>query len=272
MKKYPIGFSAKIKKSANKEAAPLFAAQAKEPRKSVVQVYFPHRGTGWAYYNDRFDLKVGDFVYVEGKLKGYRGRVTEVNYSFKIKLSDYKKVIAVVDTCVSGDFYLAGSHVVSFDRNAIPFSKVINWFKAPVGEDEYVSGNDDTISFPLDDLSKMKIHSDAADRGYNYFAENRVGFVEIDGTRGHAIVEGSENYEIEFEYVNGEISNLKCSCFCSGYCKHEFAEMLRLRETLNIISENYDDECNGSFAAISKEVFMNTVMNKKVSGKISLDG
>lgn len=49
---------------------------------------------GWAYYNDSFDLKVGDFVYVEGKLEGYRGQVTEVNYSFKIKPSDYKKVIA----------------------------------------------------------------------------------------------------------------------------------------------------------------------------------
>ena len=52
------------------------------------------RGMGWAYYNDSFDLKVGDFVYVEGKLEGYRGQVTEVNYSFKIKPSDYKKVIA----------------------------------------------------------------------------------------------------------------------------------------------------------------------------------
>ena len=27
-----------------------------EPKKSVVQVYFPHRGMGWAYYNDSFDL------------------------------------------------------------------------------------------------------------------------------------------------------------------------------------------------------------------------
>ena len=80
------------------------------------------------YYNDSFDLKVGDFVYVEGKLEGYRGQVTEVNYSFKIKLSDYKKVIAVIDTNVKGDFYLAGSHVVSFDRNAIPFSKNAEYF------------------------------------------------------------------------------------------------------------------------------------------------
>ena len=29
---------------------------------------------------------------------GLRGRVTAVNYSFKIKLSDYKRVVAVADT------------------------------------------------------------------------------------------------------------------------------------------------------------------------------
>ena len=60
-----------------------------EPKKSVVQVYFPSRGMNLAYYNDSFDLKVGDLVYVDGKLEGHRGQVTEVNYSFKIKLSDY---------------------------------------------------------------------------------------------------------------------------------------------------------------------------------------
>ena len=115
-----------------------------------------------------------------------------------------------------------------------------------------------------------QISHDAADRGHDYYIENRVGFVEVDGTRGHAIVEGSENYEIEFDYCDGEISNLKCSCFCSGDCKHEFAAMLQLKESLELITENYEDEYNGYFAIISKGVFMNTVMNKKVSGKISL--
>ena len=272
MKKYPIGFKLKIKEEHENDAVLEVCTKEGHPKKSVVYVYFPHRGTGWAYYNDSFDLKVGDFVYVEGKLEGYRGQVTEVNYSFKIKLSDYKKVIAVIDTDVKGDFYLAGSHVVSFDRNAIPFSKVLTWLKAPENAEEYVSGNDDTNRFSLDDLSKMKISHDAADRGHDYYIENRVGFVEIDGTRGHAIVEGSENYEIEFDYIDGEISNLKCSCFCSGACKHEFAAMLQLKESLELITENYEDEYNGYFAIISKRVFMNMVMNKKVSGKISLGG
>ena len=271
MKKYSIGFKTKPNEEPEVNVPMEVCKGVIEPKKSVVQVYFPHRGTGWAYYNDSFDLKVGDLVYVEGKLEGYRGQVTEVNYSFKIKLSDYKKVVAVIDTDVKGDFFLAGSHVVTFDRRAIPFSKVITWFKVPESDDDYVSGDDDMFSFPLDDLSKMKIDKGVADRGHDYYIKNRVAYVEIDGTRGYAIVEGSENYEIEFNYINGEISNLKCSCFCSGACKHQFATMLQLKETLELITENYEDEYKGYVAIISKGVFMNTVMNKKVSGKISLE-
>ena len=270
MKKYPIGFNTKLDDESKINVPMEVCKGVIEPKQSVVQVYFPHRGMGWAYYNDSFDLKVGDFVYVEGKLEGCRGQVTEVNYSFKIKLSEYKKVIAVIDTNVRGDLYLAGSHVVSFDKNAIHFSKVLTWFKAPENEEEYVCGNDDTNTFTLEDLSKMKISHDAANRGHDYYMENRVAYIEVDGTRGHAVVEGSENYEIEFNYVNGEISNLKCSCFCSGACKHEFAAMLQLKETLELITKNYEKEYNDYFAVISKGVFMNTVMNKKVSGKISL--
>ena len=43
------------------------------PRKSLVQVCFPQRGTNLSYFNDRFDLHVGDIVYVDGKLEGLRG-------------------------------------------------------------------------------------------------------------------------------------------------------------------------------------------------------
>lgn len=271
MKKYPIGFSAGMNEKSNDATLVKACGEIKEPKKSVVQVYFPSRKMNLAYYNDSFDLKVGDWVYVDGKLEGHIGRVTEVSYSFKIKLSDYKRVIAVADTNVKGDFYIAGSHLATFDRNAIPFEKVITWFKAPESDEEYVSGNDDSVSFSLDNLNKMNITSDIAERGHDYYMENRVSYVCLDKNRGRAIVEGSENYEIEFDYINGEISNLKCSCFCGYACKHEFAAMLQLRETLNFITENYDDKYKDYFAAIGKNVFINTVMNKKETGKISLE-
>ncbi len=243
-----------------------------EPKKSVVQVYFPSRGMGWAYYNDRFDLKVGDLVYVEGKLEGQKGRVTEVNYSFKIKPSDYKKVIAVIDTNVKGEVYLAGSHVVSFDKNAIPFEKVKPWFKAPDSEEYVIGCDDEGLRFPLDDLKQMDISQVIAERGHEYYMEGRVGYVSVDGNHGWAIVKGNETYEVEFDYIDGEISNLTCTCFCAYTCKHEFATMLQLKETLELISKNYQENYNGYLAAIDKDVFMTVVLSKKETGKIILEG
>lgn len=68
MKKYPIGFNTRINREPENETPVTTYQETVQPKKAVVQVYFPHRGMGWAYYNDSFDLKVGDFVYVEGKL------------------------------------------------------------------------------------------------------------------------------------------------------------------------------------------------------------
>ena len=242
------------------------------PRKSVVQVHFPFRGSTLAYYNDRFDLHIGDLVYVEGKLEGQQGRITEINYNFKIKLSDYKRIIAVIDTTVKGQFYFAGSHFISFAPYTIPSSKVRSWFKAPAKEEEeFVSGNDDT-TFQLDDPQSMNISAVIAERGHDYYIDNRVRYISVDGSRGYAIIEGSDTYEVEFEYQNGEISHLICSCFCSYHCKHEFATMLQLRETLNLIKKHYatEYEHSGYFAAIFKGTLFNLAIASKETGMFSL--
>lgn len=85
-----------------KEMLPTYEADVQTivPRKSLVQVRFPGKGMALTYFNDLFDLKVGDLVYVDGKLEGQLGCITDISYNFKIKISDYKKVIAVVDTTV----------------------------------------------------------------------------------------------------------------------------------------------------------------------------
>lgn len=123
--KFKIGFSAEAHKDENVAQNLPTAIHTSEPRKSVVQVHFPTRNMTLAYYNDRFDLQRGDLVFVDGKLEGLRGRVVDVTYNFKIRLSDYKRVIAVADTKVSGEFHLAGSHFVTFDPSTLPFSKVL---------------------------------------------------------------------------------------------------------------------------------------------------
>ena len=167
---------------------------------------------------------------------------------------------------------LAGSHFVTFDVMALPKSKVITWFKAPeMEENEFVSGSDET-SFFIDDLSGMNVSNQIAERGHDYYVNNKVRYISVDGNRGYAIVEGSDVYEVEFEYHNGEIRNLVCSCFCSYNCKHEFAAMLQLRETLEMIEKNYADtyEDTGYFAAVCKGVLFAMVVDGKETGKFVL--
>ena len=83
--KFPIGFA--FYAESEKVKVESLAQQAIVPVKSLVQVYFPERGQMFTYFNDQFDLKQGDFVFVDGKLEGIRGIVREVNKNFKIKVA-----------------------------------------------------------------------------------------------------------------------------------------------------------------------------------------
>lgn len=244
------------------------------PKKCVARVYFAGRNMTLAYYNDRFDLHAGDMVYVDGQMEGQLGRIVDVNYNFKIRVSDYKRVIAVVDTDVQGQFFMAGSHFVTFDAAALPANRAVLWFKAPAkAEDEFVSGNDGT-AFRLDDLKSMQITAPVAERGNVYYAENRVRYLSVDGTRGYAVVEGSSAYEVEFAFADGEISRLVCSCFCGYNCKHALAAMLQLKETLTIIEKQYaaEYEQTGYFAAVHKGTLFQFAIDGKDTGRFVLQG
>lgn len=242
------------------------------PRKSVVQVLFPCFGHSLAYYNDQFDLHQGDRVYVDGKLEGEIGVVTSVAYNFKIKLSDYKRVIAVVDTCVHGQFYIAGAYCVTFDPHTLPAAQATLWFRAPSGEGEiYESGSDDT-AFRLDDLQEMGAAGSIEERGHNYYMETRVRYLSLNGTKGCAIVESTRAYTVEFEYQNGTVRNHLCDCYCSYPCKHQVAAMLQLRETLGRIEKQYAKEYAASdyFAAIAKGTLFDFAIAGKEKGRFTL--
>lgn len=265
--KFKIGFTADNSKE--NVIVPNKPEQEKTaPRKSVVDIRFENYHKVLSYYNDKFDLQCGDLVYVEGQFEDQLGCVVAVNYNFKIKLSDYKRVIAVADTNVSGEFFMSESMFITFDHNTLPQSKAITWFKAPCYE-SFVSGGDDTV-FALNDIGNMNVSAEIARRGYDYYMNNKVKYLCIDGTKGYAIVEGSENYEVEFEYNNGDISNLVCSCFCSYNCKHQVAAMLQLKETLDVIEKNYADKFNESnyFSAVNKATMFVYVVDRKRNGSI----
>lgn len=236
-------------------------------KKSVVDVYFADRDLTCSYFNDRFNLKRGDIVYVDGKLEGKRGRVVDINYNFKIKLSDYKRVIAVADTNVVGEFHQAGSHFITTDNSAIPYEKALTWFEAPENEEEeYVSSSSDD-SFNLSELGKMNIKPETAQRGHEYYVDNCVTYIELNAGKGRAIVVGGRAYEVEFNYNGEDISGLVCSCYCTGACKHEFAAMLQLKDILNVIKKEYPHiNPNNYVAAISKVTFFEYAVDGKNNG------
>ncbi len=268
---FKIGFTAEHEKTKPVCVTGYVPEKADTPRKSVVQVYFPKRDITLAYYNDRFDLQIGDVVYVEGKLEGQQGRIVEVSYHFKIKASKYMRVISVVDTEVHGRFYMCGMHFITFEPETLPREQAITWFKSPEEEGEFLVGeNDDT--FLLDDLAGMQVSPIVGERGKEYYIENRVKYLCLNGTHGYAIVEGSEAYEVEFEYIRGEIRKLSCTCPCSYHCKHEVAAMLQLKKVLSIIETQYAEQYQAAdyFAAVSRGTLFEFAVGSKENGSFTL--
>lgn len=243
------------------------------PRKSVVTVRFNSKNRTLSYYNDKFDLKVGDIVFVEGKLEGVRGIVVEVNYNFKIKLSDYKRVIAVADTNVKGELYLADYHFVTFDLDVIPFSKILGWYKAPANPEEEIISSDDNCKYSLFDIDALPASGEIKERGYDYYMQNRVAYLSLDGEKGSAVVLGTEVYQVDFVYRDGEISSLTCDCFCNYICKHQVAVMLQLRDILDTVIKDYLEMYNqsGYFAAICRNELLNTAMAFRKRGRLNIN-
>ena len=118
----------------------------------------------------------------------------------------------------------------------------------------------------------MSISRATADCGHDYYTDNRIRYIFLDNTHVRAIVEGSRPYELACDYANGEIRNLVCDCFCSEPCKHKFAAMLQLRETLELIEKNYPAQLEATqyFAAVCKGTLLNFALDGKETGSIVL--
>ena len=239
----------------------------KMAQKSLVKVWFPERHISLTYYNDQFDLEVGDTVFVEGHYAGYQGRVVEVSTTFKIKKSEYKKVIAVADTEISGEVLFLEKIMFAEDRTVIPFEKVRTWFLPPVAEDEeeyeFHFGEEEEIS--LHELEKMKIDPIIRERGEDYFEDEKIAYVELRGTYLRAIVLGSKPYEVTARFCDGKVSEILCNCPYPGTCKHEYALLLFLKEAKKALEEEYCENLDSLYLAIMPKstFFEYTVWNKK---------
>ena len=240
--------------------------------RSVVSVFFPDRHMTLSYYNDMFNLHKGDLVYVEGKLEGLQGQVVDISYNFKIKLSDYMRVIAVVDSSVSGRFYNSESYFISFDRENLPREKALLWFKAPsVDEEEYVTGHGEGPCVYIDDLDSFDVSLEIRKRGINYFFEDKVAYLSVDKNKGYAIVEGTSVYEVEFDYYDGEITNIYCDCPCCYNCKHEVAALYLLKQELDYIKKSYSEIYTDYFCAVKKTRLMKMLFVNNEAGFVDIN-
>lgn len=242
------------------------------PCPCLVAVQFPHRNLTCTYFNDRFELHPGDRVYVEGKLEGHMGQVTHVDYNFKIKLSQYKKVIGMVETRVKGSFIAVGNHLLTRDAQTLPYEQARTWFLPPdTDEEPYVSYSDGE-HFPLQDLTQFNVDPEVAQEGHEIYMEDQVVYWEVDHTKGRAIVNTLQPYEIEFTYQDGQISNLTCGCYHAGVCMHRVAAILQLRESLSLLEQNKPEWLDEEYlAAVEKDTFVEFAMHNQHPVNVTLE-
>lgn len=116
----------------------------------------------------------------------------------------------------------------------------------------------------------MKVSQAVWERGREYYMDNHVRYICVDDGHGRAIVEGERAYEVEFDFADGEIRNLICSCPCGYTCKHEVAAMMQLKETLDLIDKHYADLNSGFFAAVVKGDLFRFAIDSRESGSFTL--
>lgn len=245
--------------------------EATAPRKCLAEIRFPNVYRTYTYYNDTFDLKTGDKVYVSGKLDGVLGTVEGVSYNFKIDLSKYERVIRKIESHIKGEFNLIGVHLLTFDREALPYEKVITWFDFPIRENVDYVVSSDRCSWGLHEIP---VGWSSGEHGDWLFAQNQVKYLSLCGTQGVAIVEDNDDiHEIEFAFENSKISDFFCDCYDPYICGHQYAVVRQLQALTTLIEENYAEQYANSnyFALVNRTALETFATDSKASGKVVLE-
>lgn len=250
-----IGFSI-LNKENKKETTEIIKPEIAEekPVRSVVTVHFIN-GREYPYYNDMFNLKVDDIVYVDGKLAGIPGRVTEVTTKFKVSLDFYKKVIAKLNLDFHGEFKNTACFVACTNPDVLNIEQVKSWYFSPREEkEEFFVGDGYTVN--LDNIPACDDYKDdELDDAADIFNERDVKFVTVKNGKGYAIVKRNKPHLVEFEYKNGVISNLLCDCIKPGLCAHSFAVCF----AMDIMTKNGIDRAEANFTALDANEFFEIV-------------
>ncbi len=229
-----LGFS--ISEAPKAEAPEVLPKEERGPVRSLVTVRFPGVGLALTYYNDRFALEVGDHVFVSGKYAGQLGKVEKVETRFRIRLSDYQRVLARVCPAIRGSYAAVLDRMVSFDADAVSPAEFRSWIFPPAREedgsgaepeDELVVG--DGCELDVFDLERCDEITEAlAERALDYCRSGRVAYLAVRDGIGTAFVEGTKWYEVNFRLNGSTLREAYCDCPCPGLCKHLIAVALTL--------------------------------------------
>ncbi|MGN0528596.1 MAG: hypothetical protein ACI4IE_05640 [Eubacterium sp.] len=254
--KMKIGFNIGESKKENTEniantVAPEVVAE--EPVRSVVTVRFEN-GREYPYYNDEFNLKVGDVVFVDGKLAGQQGRVTGVTTKFKVSLDYYKRVIARLNLNFNGGFERVNGFMLSKDC-VLPFEQVNAWFNPPrEDEEEFFIGEGYEVMLGKTDECE-DVYRDEYIDGAELFYDDAVKYISVKNGLGKAIVKSSKYHTVDFTLENGVIKNLYCDCISAHCCKHIVAVCMAIQMLIDKNKISYDTD----FTALAHNLFYNVV-------------
>ena len=206
----------------------------------------------YPYINDKFDLAAGDKVYVDGKLAGQIGEVTEIITQFKVSLKYYKKVLQKVDMDIKGEFAKNENFFVASNNDALPFEQLFSWLQGPKATDseeepeEFICG--DGYELELDMLDNIE---DAKDDGETFIktcdfrdaqelAESgALAFVTVKKGRGMAAIKckrGCNIVDFDFDGDKMLMSNIFCTCISPRLCEDIIAVAYALNEAIKGLS------------------------------------
>ncbi|MEF9921340.1 MAG: hypothetical protein RR313_00970 [Anaerovoracaceae bacterium] len=230
---------------------------------SVVKVGFMNDGREFPYYNNKFDLKVGDIVYVDGKQEGKAGIVLSVISHFKVSKDYYKMVIAKLDLDIKGKYFNIGPFMSSYSKEAVSPEQFASWIFPPKEKEEefYMSDGYTVTLEPI--FEGIEIDDGVKTRGIDLFYDDCVKYICLDGNKGQAFIKGSKWYKLDFLYEEGVIKNLLCECKYPGFCKHEVALCITIKNFAEEMMEKRKEKLGEQkIVAINNEIFYNILYHE----------
>lgn len=231
--------------------------EAQPPVRCLVYVRFEGIRKAYAYYNDRFCLKEGDTVFVSGKLAGKPGTVEGVQTHFKIRLSDYERILSKAEGDLRGHFESLMDKMICDDPGVLPPEIFRTWVLPPEEDEEDILLGEgfsaDLNAFEQDD----EMPQSALHKGVEMCKDGRVVYLHLQGGTGTAFLSGDVWHEVNFSLANGTVGDLYCDCPYpeDGMCKHMAAVLITLRFLLQTDRLRNAD----SFVAMDRNWFWNTV-------------